>query len=233
MGNSWYKTGKKAQDVVDVEAKRKKEEKEEREKRRVFRFWMPEDTSQEITFVDGPTHPSGFKTPFVYQEHQLKLNGHWKNWFTCLDGMEDDEGNPIECPLCTAGHTPSLVAAYTVIDHNEWTDKKRVNHKDEVKLFLAKTTIQKYLAKVAAKKKGLRGWRCEVTRDEDGFATGDRFDWDEKVELDEKIQPIDYPEVLAPRTPEQLKKILSGGGGSSDDEEYNGDFEAGTDKIDY
>lgn len=201
---SWYSTGEQADKKSADELDRQQVAREEASKNRFYRFWMPAGAEQHITFVDAAVAAEGYDLPFVFYEHQLKLNGDWKNWFTCLG-----EG----CPLCAAGDRPALVAAYTIIDHNEWKDKKGNVHKDELKLFMAKPAVNKMLRKAASKKGGsLRGWRAEVVRNtSDSPNTGDSFDFEEHRELSDDILPPDYRELFAPKEAAELEKVIGGG----------------------
>ena len=95
----WYSTGSAAEKRVDDELHRQKVLSEERAKNYVNRLWLPAGGETEVTFVDEEKHPGGYPLPFVFQEHQLKLNGNWRNWFTCIG-----KG----CPLCESGDKPYL-----------------------------------------------------------------------------------------------------------------------------
>lgn len=211
---SWYQTGEEAEQFHDEEEERRQANYDQ-----VFRFWMPpprvvggkmQDSVSHITFVDPNKHPvHGFQIPFVYMEHNLFLNQSWKNWFTCPK-REARGGEPaVSCPLCKSGDKPYLAAAYTIIDHSEWTGKDGREHKDELKLYIVKSKVLKVLRRAAAKKGGLRGWRTEVMRTSDKSPnTGDQFDFENKVELPEDIQPFDYLELLAPKTTAELEEVI-------------------------
>lgn len=56
------------------------------------RFWMPDDSERRITFLDGDFAESGLLDVPAFWEHQLKTNGHWRNWFLCTKEHEP-------CPL--------------------------------------------------------------------------------------------------------------------------------------
>jgi len=205
-------------DDVDDIAK----EREERKANAVFRFWMPHkapSNKTRIVFLDGDNPPK-------YEEHNVKMNGSWKNWFTCLKKLSK------VCPNCASGNKPYLAAAYTIIDCTEWKDKQGNTHKNEKKLYVVKFESLKLLKEFAAKRKGLRGCVYEVMRTSDKAAsTGNSFDFEYKMteqELrdslegrfsddvralvgDQKfsdITPYDYEKVLAPKDPAEIEKAL-------------------------
>jgi hypothetical protein len=212
--SSWFSTGEEAERQVDSDA----QERSRRQSNQVRRYWLPPGAENLITFVDGFKHPSGYPLPFVYLEHQLYLGGHWRNWFTCPSRMVDEDGDKVICPICEGGDSPYLAGAYTVIDHNEWTDKSGVNHKDELRLYIVKGKVLRALKKKAAKKKGLRGWLVEVSRgDQYSPNTGDSFDFEKRTTMSDDIQPFDYREVLKPSSVGELRKVI--GGVSIEDED--------------
>lgn len=204
---SWYNTGKEAEQAAENELERQEAARKEAQKNANMarRFWLPAGAECYITILDGPTHPNGYPLPFVYNEHQMKLNGHWRNWFTCIGE---------ECPICENDFKPSVVSAYTVINHSEWTDKKGNVHKDELNLLIAKPAVNKMLRSAASKRGGsLRGWYVCVNRtSSEGYSTGDSFDFLEKRELSDELQPADYIELFAPKTKEELQGIFGGAG---------------------
>jgi len=212
----WFNTGNKAKEKIKNEGERQEKAREEARKNRLYRFWLKGGTDALVTFIDNPVHPLGYEMPVTMMEHQLKINNDWRNWFTCL---RDEDDPSIKCPLCEAGDTPSLVAVYTIIDHSEWTDKKNNLHKDEMKLFVCKAAVQKVLLKAEKKKDGLRGWQVEVTRSSgDALNTGDQFDFERRFteeEFEKKYgMPLpeapDYQKLFAPKSPEELQKVISG-----------------------
>jgi len=208
---AWYDTGEDAEKVHDDEEARREKARADGS---IHRFWMPaprkdddgvmQDSVARITFVDDVTHPiHKFKTPFVYMEHQLFLDGSWKNWYTC---PKKQLGS---CPLCESGNVPYLASAFTIIDHSEWSARDGTLHKDEVKLYIAKSKVLKVLRRAAAKKKGLRGWLVEVMRTSGKSPnTGDQFDFEERSKLSDETQAYDYPKLLEPLPMEKLKELV-------------------------
>lgn len=196
----------------------------------IFRYWMPDGAEQRITFLDGELSEAGLLDVPRYWEHNLQINGSWKNWFPCT---KDEE----PCPLCDI-KAPSLVYAFTIIDHREWEDKKDNVHKHERKLYICKGDTYKRLSKQAAKHDGLTGCTFDVGRLGDKAENvGNDFDFVEKLSLkklakkygmeksgatenNKVCQPYDYDEVIVYRTADELREMGLGSGsapvGSSD-----------------
>lgn len=142
------------------------------------RFYLPNEKQTTITFLDGSLDADGIMDNLVYYEHNLNLNGHWRNWFVCTVDSEP-------CPLCESGDSKAaLVGAFTVIDHSEWTDNKGNLHKDERRLFIAKRGTLKQLQMIATKRGGLEGCTFDVMRTGDKSpAVGNVFDFTSKTTL--------------------------------------------------
>lgn len=185
------------------EVAKKEVEHEERQKNYVNRFWLPPETSAKIIFLDD--------NPPIIEEHQLKLNGDWKNWFTCLRML----GEP--CPLCdTLQDNPYTVGFYTIIDTTSWTDKNGKEHKNERKLFAAKFKTLQQLKRLSAKRGNLAGCVFDVYRGtKDDPNTGNQFDFEGRLEkeqvkaLNEDITPFDYATLIAPKSMAELRALLN------------------------
>lgn len=231
MAVSWLKKGKAAHEAVE-QADAQTAQKQAAGS--VYRFYLPKDKETRITFLDGNLDEDGLLETMTYWEHQLNLNGSWKNWFTCTQDSEP-------CPICQDNHNPSLVAVFTVIDHSKWTDKNGVEHQHEKRLFVCKRETFKRLQKIATKRGGLAGCTFEVSRTGDkSAAVGSDFDYDEKRPLsevqkalgldDEVVTPYNYEEVITYRTADELRKLGFGstpigaadvGGGSPTATDYD------------
>lgn len=218
MAVNFLKKGKAAHEAVaqaDLETEQKKLSAS------VFRFYLPEDKESQITFLDGDLDDDGLIDTCTMWEHQLKLNGSWKNWFVCTRDNEP-------CPICEGGNGSSLVALFSVIDHSEWKDSNDIVHKNERKLFVAKRDTLKLLQKIATKRGGLAGARFDVSRVSGKDANvGGAFDFVDKTPLgniaamhsikpDQAI-PFDYGEVIHYRTAAELIKLGLGGSGVQSD----------------
>lgn len=207
MGVSFIQKGKAAQQAIAREEANAKRIEEER-KNKVFRFRLPEETDGAITFLDGDLDDDGLLEVNQFWEHTMLLNGSWDNHFVCVEAEEP-------CPICEGGSKPTLVGAFTVIDHSEWVDRKGETHKDERKLLVAKRQTLKLLQKIATKRDGLTGCTFEVTRTGDKSASvGNQFDFYTKNTVNalkkrygDDADPIDYEAVIQYRTAKALREL--------------------------
>jgi hypothetical protein len=174
----------------------------------VRRFWMPPNGEASLTFLDGDLDADGALDIPMYREHQVFMNGNWRNWFVCI---ADDE----VCPICQSNLESDLVGVFTVIDHSEFTSKKSGKvFKDQKRLFVAKRNTLKILQKIATKRKGLAGATFDVSRSGDKVAAvGDMFDFTEKRTLKaikalyEDAEVVNYEEEIKYLSRDELLKL--------------------------
>lgn len=105
---SWYRTGEEGWAKAkqeDAEAKKRMEESRDPRKNR---FWLENDSAAKVTWLDTPS--------FFLHEHNLKINGRWGNYETCLKDFDT-------CPICESGQASSYIVVGTVISHKVWTDR--------------------------------------------------------------------------------------------------------------
>ncbi len=192
----------------------------------VFRYWMPNDSEGELTFLDGDLTDDGLLDIVMYYEHQVFMNGKWTNWFVCT-------GEDEPCPICEGGDTAALVGAFTVIDHREYKDKQGKTHKNQKRLFVAKRQTIKALQIYATKRDGLAGCTFDVSRSGDQSASvGNIFDFTEKQSLKKlqkkygkEMEPFDYEEVIEYRKAKDLRKLGFGSVGPGVDDDDDGDYD--------
>lgn len=208
MSMKFLKKGKAAHTEM---AKAEAEAEARKKAAGIRRYWIPENAEGKVTFLDGDLGDEGLIEAVSFWEHQLKLNGNWRNWYPCTQVTEP-------CPICEGGDNPSLVMVFTVIDHGEWKDKQGVVHKDERRLFVCKRETFKRLQKIASKRGGLKGCTFDVSRvGEKSAGVGDTFDFIEKRTMPalakalnlkpEDVAPFDYEEVLTYYTADQLREL--------------------------
>jgi len=186
---SWFTTGYEGLDTIQASDKSAASP----------RFWLPRGAEKKVTFVDSE--------PFCFWEVNLNLNGSWRNWFTSLKSLNQ------ECPLEKAGFKPYYVGMFTIIEHTPWTDSKGVEHKDNVKLFPAKTSTLKRLRRQVDKNGDLKGCTYTIFRtDEDKSpAVGDEYTFIESIEvatLYPEAKVFEYEDLFSPSTKEELAKIV-------------------------
>jgi hypothetical protein len=177
-GAPWFKTGKEAKAAVE-EADRRTEEKREASSR-TWRFYMKEAEEARLTFVDGELDADGLLSNPVFKEHNLMQNGKYGNYYICTSDSEP-------CPICEGGDEPSLVQAFTIIDHREVKSKDQTKtYSNMRRLFVAKRNVMKLLQAKGGKQGGLVGCTFDVLRTSANAAnTGDSFDFVEKNSVDE------------------------------------------------
>jgi len=204
---AWAKTGKAAQKAFEKEEAKKEQQQEQ--SKRLRRHWMPKNTETQLTFLDGNLDDDGVLDAMVFHEHQVFMNGNWRNWFVCTQDQEP-------CPICEGGDNPSLVGVFTVIDHSEFEYNGKT-YKNIRKLFVAKTQTMKQLQKIAAKRDGLAGATFDVSRTGDKSAgVGDMFDFTEKRSLAQLKKaypdvtewgPANYEEEIIYKDADELRAI--------------------------
>jgi len=202
MSEKWYQTG------GEGEARAGQLREEMQKDRGPRRFWLNVGKSAKVTFLDG----AGF---FVF-EHNLKLDGRWGNFFTCRKDFS-------ECPVCDAGHKPSYVAVFTVIDHSQYEGKDGKVYKNQKKLLVLKSGV---LPKVSRKRDQAGGdltySLMMFSRDGQKEAnTGEDVEFLKKLAKndvlklkpagmsdEEWLKPYDYMQLFAPKTVEELRAVV-------------------------
>ncbi len=235
MVGSFLVRGNEVQD----ELKKQDAQAEARKASRQYtRYYLPIGKEGTITFLDGNLNSDGFIDAVGVWEHNAYLNGHWRNYFTCIAKREP-------CPACAAGNTKYFATMLTVIDHSKYTDRNGKDHQYERRLFVAKGDTMKRLQRFAAKRGGLRGWQVAVSRvGEKSANVGSDFDFLSRVESIEgwgasvglkpaDVQPFDYEKVVAPLSADKLREIFGGTViGSHDSNKHQPAAEAPSDPSD-
>lgn len=218
---SWFYKGKAG---IERSKQVDAEQKARRDQKGPMRFWLENETSAKITFLDSPE--------FFLPEHNLKLGGKYFNFYTCL-------GEKDTCPACEDGSNPSFVVVGSIINHRPWTDRDGNEHKLQKMLFVAKGKARERIVNQIKKRDGGLKWCVyEATRgsSQTECSTGEEFEYlgrlsKEKVkklipdgEDKDFLEPFDYEKIFAPKDAGELRKILGmeapmGSSDSSDDPE--------------
>jgi len=230
MSGNWFETGT---DGVN-------REKEAREARRSipWRFFLKVGQSTRIVFLDDFTKvrvvelPGSGETvnqptvPFCFNEHNLTVDGDWKNWFTCLAKIDPP------CPICSEGHYKYYIGFYTVLA--EWQDQDGQTHWSK-RLFGAKIdAIERIRMKQGQYKKDGRlpdgqfqyGMFHVSRTGERSVVTGDDLEYIKTMPREEveallpkpaqgqdplTADPYDYMKLFAPKSKEDVEKLMKGG----------------------
>lgn len=209
---------------------KKEQESEEKQKSFVNRFYLKAGSEAKIVFLDD--------NPPVIEEHQLQINGDWRNWFTCKRLLNEP------CIICEElKDNPYTVGFYTILDLTEYTIQKGARKgeviKNSVKLFTPKLKALNLIKRQSQKRGGLELCVFDVYRSSaDAFNVGDSFEfetkvtWDEIKQLNADAAPFDYAEILEPKTDGELKRIFNRNTQSNLDTGV-GDYEESADEVDF
>ena len=163
--NSWFKSGYTAVEEHDKEAKARQEA-----------FANGGAFTPTVLFEENQSRTLRFlmEEPVTFKEHYLP-NVKGRRNFTCMDGMENELGERMECPFCATGNKPSFRGAYLVIDRSEDTfqsNGQTRTAKNQIKLFKQGISTLKVLEQTN-KKRRLTEWDIEITRT--GSGTDSRY----------------------------------------------------------
>lgn len=206
--SGWLAQGKESQ----LLAQKEEQEYEERRKgyKLPFRFFLAQDESAEITFIDGDLDEDGNLTPPRFYEHSIKVAGKLEHY---ICPQKTNPAVPGECPICQSGDRPALVAVFTIIDHREQpsSDGQTV-YKDRVRLLVAKPTAFDLIAFQAKKHGGLGCARFTVSRiGAKASAIGDSFELISKEDRQKlrnryfRVVKATEEEIAAGKKPEYRK----------------------------
>jgi hypothetical protein len=206
--NDWFNTGKEATDRANAA--------KAAPKAYLYRYYMKIGSEAEVSFLDGDNtdlEPIG-----SYREHSYSTkDGKWPNFCTCVGKS---------CPVCREGIRAYDAWPFTIIQHKPtWTDRNKVEHKDEIKLMVVKKEAMQKMLRNIGLRKGLVGTVWNVFRSgQKAYTIGDDWQFNRKVGGDGNITPVErrllvakefgmdpkivvpinYREVLKPKTHEEL-----------------------------
>lgn len=179
------------------------------------RFFIPVGESKEVIFVSND--------PLCLFEHQLTIDGEWRNWFTCLESGPNPEG--LRCPICAAAdQLPTdvngrkqgeayYIGYYTIIDCTAWQDKEGNIHQNTVKLLPVKRRMLQRFMNHKERFGSLVGVKYNVARTQKKSETiGDDWNRMEQVNLATvfpEAKEFDYNELLRPKSEQELREIVN------------------------
>ena len=196
---SWYETG------YDGVAK---EEQRLEESQGPQRFYIKAGEQKDFVFVDDE--------PFCFHEHNPRIGGSFRNWFTCMQAVYPDD---VVCCKVLGPSSRYYVGYYTVVDCSKWKDQKGNEHQYELRYLQAKKkTINRFKRK-KADKGSLIDWYVKATREDDKSPScGDDFEYERKIEMEklfplvcyrgEKLSKLWEEADSDPKAMERLKRIF-------------------------
>lgn len=229
MGQGWYQSGFPTDEQFSQIASASRKAPR--------RFWLPPSKSCKVVFLDD--------NPFCVWEHNLKLNGSFRNWFTCRLGFEENA----TCPMCDAMRTgnKSIKRIYTgfltMLDVTGWKTDKGELVKNQRQLYPMGVETLKRIRVIKHKKTTLVGAMFDVTRTGDKSpGCGDMWDFIKYVDpfkdesfffhsrMENKMKApevFDYQEMFKAISAQEMKTICSSGAyaeseGESDDSTHGG-----------
>lgn len=171
-GKSWYATG---YDGIDKEKERIARQHGPN------RFWMKEQTTREVVFVDDE--------PITIYEHNPQMNGSFRNWLTCLK----DSNDIVPCCEKLGEKTRYFVGYYTAVDLTEHKDAKGNSYQYEVKLFPAKLKTLGVLRRKKNDKGSIIGGMFKVYRDTvDDPNCGGEFEFQREADMEKLFKVANY-----------------------------------------
>lgn len=175
---SWYSSGF---DGMDKE--------QERQDRRYgpSRLYVKASTSKELVFVDD--------APACIYEHNPQINGNWKNWTTCVQGVHDE----VVCCQKLGPDTRYYCGYLTVVDCSSWTDDKGKTHQFGLKLVQGKMKTLKRWKRKKEDRGGLAGHLYRTTReDKMSPSCGDEWEWQREADMAKLFDIANYRGKVLP-----------------------------------
>ena len=153
--------------------------------------------------------------PVVLTEHQVKIDGDWRNWFPCLQ-RHDERG----CPLCdpVIENRAYKAGLFAGVELCSYTRRDNTVVRNPRTIITAKTERSMFFDKKNTDKGGLRGTEWKVSRlSEKAPSIGDDWEfqrkWTEEEILrelgEEKAKPFDWASYLKLPTYDELDRIAN------------------------
>lgn len=171
-GASWYETGF---DGVEAEQRRIEEQQGP------GRLWIPPGQNKEVVFVDDD--------PVCVHEHNPKMNGHYRNWLTCLKGVYED----VACCQVLGPKSRYYTGYLSVVDCSEWQDQRGNTHQYEMRMMQLKMKSLKKIRRKKDDKGALVGKMYNLVREDDRSPTcGDEFEYRRDVDMDKMFPFVNF-----------------------------------------
>jgi len=192
---SWYNRGL---DELD------KEDSKQEDRFGPGRFWIPGGTSKDLVYVDDE--------PLCIHEHNPKINGNYRNWLTCLNGVYDE----VVCCTTLGVDSRYYVGYLTTVDCSKWVDGRGNTHQYELRLFPLKMKGLKKFRRKKEDRGGLVNTYWTHTREDSKSPTiGDDWEFRRDVEMAKLFPHVCYRGqklidmwAEAEATPEKMARLL-------------------------
>jgi hypothetical protein len=172
MGDSWYNTG--FDGISD-------EERRLDEAQGPHRLWIPGGASKELVWVDDE--------PVCIYEHNPKMNGNFRNWLTCQQGVYDE----VVCCQKVGVKSRYYVGYVTGVDCSLWTDNRGGQHQYEMRLVPMKLRSLKKFRRKKEDRGAMAGTMWKLAREDDNAASiGDDWDYMRDVDMDKMFDFVLY-----------------------------------------
>lgn len=172
MGGSWYNQGS---DGIEKEQHRLDD------LTGPGRLWIPGGESKEGVFVDDEM--------FCIYEHNPKIDGGYRNWFTCGQGVHDE----VVCCQKLGPKSRYYVGFLTWVDCSKWTDQRGNTHQYEMRLMPLKMKSMKKFKRKKDDKGSLISTYWRLTREEDQSPqVGDDWEFKRDVDMDKMFPHVCY-----------------------------------------
>ena len=176
--------------------------------REPWRLWLGPGEEKQVIFLDGDALFTS-REPFMFYQHQMKIDGNWGNFETCISGKKDGKNL---CFLCSSKMrrvktlNRSFVGVYSVIVITPYTIKKGRNKGKKIAnrkmLLVAKTNALKLIKRIVEKKGVLTGARVTFFRpDADSSNTG-------TPEFDEHIVDAEWVQKMGKKGPDGFEAVM-------------------------
>lgn len=169
---SWYETGF---DGISGEEQRLDEAQGP------HRLWIPGGASKDVVWCDDE--------PVCVHEHNPKMNGNYRNWLTCLQGVHDE----VVCCQKLGPKSRYYVGYLTAVDCSEWTDNRGNKHQFEMRLVPLKLRSLKKFRRKKDDRGSMVGTMWTMHREDDNAASiGDDWDFLRDADMERMFDHVNY-----------------------------------------
>lgn len=169
---SWYEQGFEGMDT---------EQRRMDDQQGPGRVWIPGGASKEVVWGDDE--------PVCVHEHNPKINGTYRNWFTCLQGVYDE----VVCCMQLGPSSRYYCGYLTAIDCSEWEDNRGNKHQYEMRLAQLKMKSLKKFRRKKEDKGSLVGTMWRLTREDDNAPIcGDDWEFMRDVDMSKMFSFVNY-----------------------------------------